>query len=494
LFEADVGIVLNNSQPAVAAAVLIPEQGLEKLGTLFKLSLICQSKIRQNLLLMRTANSLGLYLGAVRRLTPQLAAMYNSAVTLAVGLNTLFFVKRNGFYRNSGPKCGKKEQRPITDRRTEAGDTPEKAPKPLLTLVKKNGDPPSAPEAALAPGKPACGNGWPRLTAGEALLKLGSDQLKGLTGDEVAKRLLTYGYNKLAESKRPGMFSRFINQLNNFMVQALLGSTVVCFFLGEISDALAILAIVIMNAIFGMLQEQKAENALAALKQMTAPGARVLREGQMIQIPAAELVPGDIVFLEQGDVVPADMRLLTVNSFEVEESSPTGEPCPVGKKTAVQKHYDLIHECVNMAFMGTTVTRGRAVGVVVATGMNTEMGGIAGLLAADDNETTPPQRRLEAISKSVLKACLTVSGVVVLAGILRGQPPFAMFLTGVSLAVAAIPEGLPATVTVALAAGVRRLAREHAIVRRLPGVETLGCASVICTDKTGALTKNQLTV
>lgn len=495
LSGASVKMLFGPSCASGAADVLISEHNLEKVGTLFDISLRCHSKTRQNLALLQLGNNLGLCLGAFRWLTPVAAAMYNSGVTLALGLNTLPLLKRGrGLLRDFWPDRPRR-QRMGHETGRQPGSDPEPAGNTVLTLVKKDSTELSnTTHTALIAGEKNIVNNWPVLTSQEIMLKLGTNQFSGLTEAEVKNRLLDLGYNKLAESKRPSLFKRFISQLNNFMVQALLGSTVVCLFLKEFNDAVAILAIVVANAIFGMLQEQKAESSLDALKQMTAPSARALREGKMLEIPAAELVPGDIVLLEQGDVVPADVRLLNVNRLEIEESSLTGESCPVVKKSNPLKQCGLVHECFNMAFMGTTVTRGRATAVVVATGMSTEMGGIASLLAGESSEETPLQRRLEVISRSVLKACLAASGIVMIAGIMRGQPPFAMFLTGVSLAVAAIPEGLPATVTVALAAGVRRLAGRNAIVRRLPGVETLGCASVICTDKTGTLTKNQLTV
>ena len=487
LSAADLGIMLGRSMPGTAEA-FIPEGELKNLLHLFRLSRSSNLRIRQYLGLMQATYNTGLCLGAFRWFTPALAVMYNSAVTLALGLSTLISIRRYSAPRPCGPdRNGRRKHEP--DGEPRPGAAPGHEAKHILTLVKKE-----EPALSSELRQTIDGNDWPRLSVRELLHKLDINPSTGLTAEEVERRLREYGPNKLAEGRRPGMLKKFIEQMSNIMVQALLGSTAVCFLIGEYSDAIAILAIVVMNAIFTLLQEQKAENALSALKEMTAPTASTLRDGQVLQISAAELVPGDVVFLEQGDGVPADVRLIETNCFEVEESSLTGESCPVTKKFDAQQRYDLIHQCSNMAFMGTTVSRGRATAAVVSTGMNTEMGKIAGMLTGEDKNKTPLQYRLEVISKSVLKACLAASGIVIAVGILRGQPPFPMFMTGVSLAVAAIPEGLPATVTVAMAAGVRRMAKKHAIVRRLSSVEALGCASVICSDKTGTMTRNQLTV
>ncbi|OPY55998.1 MAG: Calcium-transporting ATPase [Pelotomaculum sp. PtaU1.Bin035] len=274
-------------------------------------------------------------------------------------------------------------------------------------------------------------------------------------------------------------------------MKALMASSVVCVALGELGDALAIVTILTLNAILGALQEQKAEGALQALDKMTAPTARVRRYGKVQRIPAAELVPGDIVLLEQGDGVPADLRLIEAHGLEIEESALTGEPYPVPKKAGLITDCVPLLDCDNLAFMGTNVTRGRAAGLVTATGMSTEIGKIAGMLNEHKREPTPLQNRMAAVGGAILKYSLAASGVVVLAGVLRGGSLFQMFLTGVCLAVAAIPEGLPAVVTIAMASGVRRMAKENAVVRHLPAVETLGSAALICTDKTGTLTQNR---
>ena len=279
------------------------------------------------------------------------------------------------------------------------------------------------------------------------------------------------------------------------MVLVLLIATLISGLLGEYTDAITIIAIVIMNAILGFVQEFRAEKSLQALKEMAAPHARVLRNGEVQSIPAVDVVPGDIVLLESGDRVPADIRLLKTHALYIEESALTGESVPVNKQEETIPYDDIpLGDQKNMAFMGTLITRGTGVGVIVETGMNTEMGKIADLIQSTEEMETPLQRRLEQLGKILIVISLLLTALVVVTGIWHGQNAYAMFLAGVSLAVAAIPEGLPAIVTVALALGVQRMIKRKAIVRKLPSVETLGCATVICSDKTGTLTQNKMTV
>lgn len=335
---------------------------------------------------------------------------------------------------------------------------------------------------------------WHALTGEEVLAVLQTSAAKGLTEQEAAQRLARFGPNQLAGTRRASLPAMFAGQFRDFMVILLLAATAVSFFLGEYVDALAILAIVTINAVLGCVHEYRAEQSLEALKRLVAPEARVLRGGLEKKIPAAELVPGDLVFLEAGDRVPADLRLLHAANLEMNEASLTGESAPVKKDPAPLTHSPGLGEMRNMAYLGTVVTRGRAQGVVVATGMATEMGRIAGLIQEAQDDQTPLQRRLAHLGKVLVGLCLLICALVVVLGIYRGEEIYQMFLAGVSLAVAAIPEGLPAIVTVALATGVQRMARRQAIIRKLSAVETLGCATVICADKTGTLTQNQMTV
>lgn len=340
---------------------------------------------------------------------------------------------------------------------------------------------------------------WYQIPPDEATHLLESDQEKGLARAQVEERRKRYGPNVLQESERVSLISVFVGQFKDFMVAILVIATVISFFLGEYLDAITIVAIIFMNGVLGFIQEARAERSLQALKDMAAPMARVIRGGKLDMIPASALVPGDLVLLEAGDRVPADLRLTLSSRLEIEESALTGESVPVSKQTAVVtggKTGELVPlgDRKNLAFMGTLVTGGTGRGLVTAIGMETELGRIAHLMNEAETMETPLQRRLEQLGKVLVVVAILLTIVVVLAGVGHGHELFTMFLAGVSLAVAAIPEGLPAIVTIALALGVQRMIRRNAIVRKLPSVETLGCASVICSDKTGTLTQNKMTV
>ncbi len=318
---------------------------------------------------------------------------------------------------------------------------------------------------------------------------------RGLSDPEVARRLLEHGPNLIREPERTRWWRILFGQFTDFMVLVLIGATAVSFLLGETGDGITILAIVLMNGVLGFAQEYRAERSVETLRQLTAPEARVRRGGRERTVDARELVPGDVVLLEAGDRVPADMRLVETWSLHVDESQLTGESTPVTKRAEwVGAPNTALADRQNLAFLGSVVTRGHGVGIVTATGMGTEMGGIATLMEEAGTEATPLQRRLEHLGRTLVLLSLAIVGGVVGVGILRGEPVYQMFLTGVSLAVAAIPEGLPAIVTVALALGIQRMIHAHAIVRRLPAVETLGSVTTIASDKTGTLTKNEMTV
>lgn len=336
---------------------------------------------------------------------------------------------------------------------------------------------------------------WYQMSAEETLQKLNTHPDKGLPAKEAARRLDEQGPNELSEGKTISPVTLFLNQFKDFMVLVLMGATLISGLLGEFLDAITIIAIILMNGILGFIQEFRAERSLRALKELSAPHAKVVRDGVIVQIPAKELVPGDVIALEAGDRVPADIRWLTTNNIHVEESALTGESVPVIKHTSQLDSGDVpLGDQRNLGFMGTLITLGTARAVVVRSGMDTEMGKIAGLIESTEEMETPLQHRLEQLGKILIIVALGLTVMVVAAGILHGQPAYAMFLAGVSLAVAAIPEGLPAIVTIALALGVQRMIKRNAIVRKLPSVETLGCASVICSDKTGTLTQNKMTV
>lgn len=321
-----------------------------------------------------------------------------------------------------------------------------------------------------------------------------TDLNSGLADREVAFRQQRFS-NVVEMGKPINPWRIMLNQFIDTMVLVLLGATVISGIIGDMADALTIMTIVVINALLGFFQEYRAERSLEAIKKMAAPEATVIRSGQKLKIPAVGLVPGDLVLLESGDKVPADLRLVVSSTLEMDESALTGESVPVEKRSAVVCAQDCpLADRVNMAFMGTSVTRGRGRGVVVGTGMNTVMGEIAGMMMETKTEMTPLQMKLDSLGKVLIVICLAVCLVVTLLGIARGEDIMTMFMAGISLAVAAIPEGLPAIVTVVLALGVQRMAKRNAIVRKLPAVETLGCTTVICSDKTGTLTRNQMTV
>ena len=311
-------------------------------------------------------------------------------------------------------------------------------------------------------------------------------QLRGLTDDEAARRRAEVGPNTIPEPPRQGVASRTVAQLRDPMIMLLLGAAALAISLGDLTDTAVIAVVVVLNTAVGVLQELRAERALAALRQLSAPTARLLRDGRRDTRPAAEVVPGDIVFVEAGDIVPADATLLEAHQLQVEEAALTGESVPVDKDVA-------IHELA-MVSAGTIVTRGRAVARVTHTGLDSGLGRIAALLRDQKPRPTPLQRRLAALGWVLAAAALVLSAVVAVSGLARGRPLAEMVLTAVSLAVAAVPESLPAVVTLALALGAHRMARRAAVVRRLPAVETLGSVTVVAADKTGTLTEGRMTM
>ncbi|HQE93833.1 MAG TPA: cation-translocating P-type ATPase [Anaerolineae bacterium] len=350
---------------------------------------------------------------------------------------------------------------------------------------------------------------WHALSIDEVAQKLGTDVRNGLTTDEVKKRLEIYGYNELTEKKPPTFLERLWESVSEFIVMILIVSAVISAFLGDYVEAAAIIAIVILNTTISIIQDTRAEQALAALKKMAAPEAHVIRDGTRVMIPSRELVPGDLVLLEAGSIVPADLRLVQTMNLKAEEASLTGESVPVNKNAQhVLDPTAGLGDQHNMAFMSTTITYGRGQGVVVGTGMKTAIGQIAELIQSVEEEDTPLQKKLDAVGKTLGIASLAICGLVFLVGMLRPVLTGAtvgwdfqrwiehskeFFMLAVSLAIAAVPEGLPAVVTICLALGMQEMVKRHALIRRLPAVETLGAATVICSDKTGTLTQNQMT-
>ena len=328
--------------------------------------------------------------------------------------------------------------------------------------------------------------------------ELQTDLSVGLNADEATRRQAQEGPNELPEAPPPSLLKLFLSQFSSLIVWVLIGAAIVSGLLEDWIDAVAILAIVFLNGVLGFVQEFRAERSLAALRKMSVAMARVIRGGALQSIPARELVTGDVIALEAGDRIPADSRLFYTTNFQAQEASLTGESTPVHKQAERLDTAEApLADQHNMVFMGTVAVSGKARGLVVATGLGTELGRIAAMIqkaAEAERAETPLQRRLEQFGQTLLWLALGVVTVVFTLGYLRGEPLVEMFLTSVSLAVAAVPEGLPAVVTITLALGVTRMAKRHALIRKLPAVETLGSATVICTDKTGTLTKNEMTV
>jgi Ca2+-transporting ATPase len=329
----------------------------------------------------------------------------------------------------------------------------------------------------------------------EAVIDALGSSRHGLPTSEARRRLSTLGPNALAEAARPGVLALLVRQFADFPILVLLAAAVVSGLIGEATDAAAIAAILVLNAAIGAVQEYRGERAIAALKSMASPTATVLRDGRAAVVPAAEVVPGDAVRIEAGGIIPADLRLLEAHRLLVDEAALTGESLPAEKVTrALTTEAPTLGDRANMAYKGTIVAHGRGSGTVVATGMATELGRIASLLQEEGGIDTPLQKRLAQLGRKLALASLGICALVFLTGVVRGEPPLLMFLTAVSLAVAAIPEALPAVVTISLALGARKMAAQRALVRRLPAVETLGSVTRICADKTGTLTLGRMRV
>lgn len=341
---------------------------------------------------------------------------------------------------------------------------------------------------------------WYNKTSEYITKKLETNIVLGLTEQDIQKRREKYGLNEIKEEKKTPLLIKFLEQFKDFMIIVLILAAIVSGVVGYakgegITDSIIIMIVVIVNAIIGVAQENKAEKSLEALKKMSAYSAKVVRDGKILVIPSSELVPGDIVLLETGDYVPADIRLIEAINLKAQEASLTGESVPSDKCEKVLTDTDVgIGDRNNMVFSSSLITYGRGKGIVVETGMNTEVGKIAGILNSTEKSDTPLQQKLNKLGKTLGIASIAICAVIFAIGMLQGKQALDMFMTAVSLAVAVIPEGLAAVSTIVLAIGVQRMVKKHAIVKKLPAVETLGSASVICSDKTGTLTKNQMTV
>lgn len=330
--------------------------------------------------------------------------------------------------------------------------------------------------------------------AADAVLKTLDTSETGLSSGEAENRLEKYGKNELKEEEKTSAVKLFLSQFKSFLILILIVAALFSAFLGELVDALVILFTVFLAGVLGFVQEYRAEESIKLLKSLTSPEALVVRDGKEVKVPSSLLVPGDILILQAGDRIPADARLLEAQSLKIDESSLTGESVPVEKSIKILLPETPQPDRKNMAYTGTSVTYGRGKAVITATGMSTAFGKLAGLLGEIERERTPLQEKLDQFGRWLGAATLIVVAFVAVLGIFKGFDPFEMFLWGVALAVAAIPEALPAVVTVGLALGVRRMVKRHALVRKLPSVETLGSTNIICTDKTGTLTQNKMTV
>lgn len=329
----------------------------------------------------------------------------------------------------------------------------------------------------------------------DEILKELKTSFQGLSNEEAYRRYIEYGPNELKEIKKKSSLLMFFDQFKDFMIIVLMIAAIVSGVIGELSDTIAILVIVILNAVIGFIQEYRAEKAIEELKKMAAQVATVIRDGKPIDIQAAKLVPGDIVILETGKIVPADIRLIEGSQIKIDESVLTGESVPVEKNTMVIHDKKLqIGDRKNMVYKGTIVTYGRGVGVVIATGLKTELGRIAKMLQKEEDTKTPLQKRLLDFGKKLSIAVLIICAVIFAIGVFRGESPLLMLLTAVSLAVAAIPEALPAVITISLAIGAKKMVKQNSLIRKLPAVETLGSVTYICSDKTGTLTMNKMKV
>ena len=341
---------------------------------------------------------------------------------------------------------------------------------------------------------------WFNKTKQEVVEELNTNLELGLTEKQVEEQQEKYGMNELTAKKKKTIFQKFIAQFKDFMIIVLIIAAIVSGVVGiaegeGITDTIIILIVVIVNAVIGVLQENKAEKSLEALQKMSSHASKVIRNGNLIVVPSKDLVPGDLVVLETGDFVPADLRMIEAVNLKAQESALTGESVPVEKTAeAIEGEEISLGDRTNMAFSSSLITYGRGKGIVVETGMHTEVGKIAGIINETVDAATPLQVKLNKLGKTLGIVALIICAVIFAVGIFYGKEPIHMFMTAVSLAVAAIPEGLAAVSTIVLAIGVQRMVKRNAIVKKLPAVETLGSATVICSDKTGTLTQNKMTV
>lgn len=483
---ANLAIVFTDAKPQLwsSAHLAVDYMDPSKLGVYFHQVNLYHQVVRQNLSIVSGQAAVGSALGLAGSITPWATLLLQAATSLLVAWNSW----RGSSHTPNGPLWNALHEAAATVLPLDYSPRGfiSRHPDPehsRLSLVQELGK--RLQESRFL---------WHSLS-GEEIVKLMSSNEQGLSGDEAGLRLQVFFPNRLVDGPGLSFWQLLKKQFDDVMVKILLGASGFCLMAKKYTDATAIITILLMNAIMGVIQEIKAHKSLKSLKKLTVPTSDVIRDGKQVTVSAEQLVPGDIILLNAGDRVPADAVLLRSVHLETEESSLTGETCPIIKKPGVVAPDTPLAERTNLLFMGTCITRGTGTAIVVATGMATEVGKIAGMMMSQETqELTPLQQTLAGMSKFMVSACLMICGVIFGLGLLRGERVFDMFLTAVSMAVAAIPEGLTAIVTIALTLGVYRMSKSNTIVRHLPALETLGCASVICTDKTGTITKNEMTV
>jgi Ca2+-transporting ATPase len=471
-----------------SADIIITGDDPRKVADVIGISKKTMQVMRQNLAFSVGMNAIGIALAVMRIASPITAILLQNVSTVGVLLNSSRLLNKKSI--TTTPKMIKpKTSVDHLDLQQFSQKIPDN-----ISFIRRGAD--TQLDGIMAEKQLSCKGGlWHSVPLDQVCFQLDTSIHFGISGQESKVRQSKYGLNVLAEGKKDSFWQLFRNQFKDFMVKVLLGAAGLSFVLGKVKNSMLTVGIVIGNALLGATQEIKAEESLGALQKLGAPQAKVIRSGRIITIKAEQVVPGDLIVLEAGDKVPADARIVSSVHFEVEEASLTGETIPSKKNHLFIGNDDtVLGDRKNMVFMGTSVTRGRGTAIVVATRMATEMGKIAMLIQQHKTEPTPLQCKLEELAKVLAYGCLAISGLVFLMGVFRGENLLNMLQIAASLAVAAIPEGLTAIVVIALAMGVQRMAKRNIIVRKMGSIETLGCANVICSDKTGTLTKNEMTV
>jgi len=490
MVAADIGVAMTcATQEAITSAnMIVTDNDPRKVAGIVAISKKTMQVMRQNLAFSVGVNAIGIGLAVMKLISPVTAVLLQNISTVGVLLNSSRLLKNK---RNTAPKPMMELGNPANH--LDLQRFSQKPPDNIAFM--RRGIEPELEGILAAKQLGSEGGPWNGISLDHVCDQLDTSLHFGLSEQEVKVRQYKYGLNVLAEGKKISFWQLFRSQFKDFMVKVLLGAAGLSFVLGKVKHAMLTVGIITGNALLGTTQEIKAEESLGALRKLGAPLANVIRGGRVAKIKADQLVPGDLIVLEAGDRVPADARIVTSMHFEVEEASLTGETIPSKKNhLTVGTEQTVLGDRKNMVFMGTSVTRGRGTAIVVATGMFTEMGKIALLIQQHKAEPTPLQCKLQELAKVLAYGCLVISGLVFLIGVLRGENLLYMLQIAASLAVAAIPEGLTAIVVIALAMGVQRMAKHNIIVRKMSSIETLGCANVICSDKTGTLTKNEMTV